>query len=39
MPGHVKHAWVQEETTFDVYLGNSSLAALTATFEVRKSRP
>jgi beta-glucosidase len=31
-----KHAWVQDETTFDVYAGNSSLAALTTTFEVKK---
>ena len=33
-----KHAWVQDETTFDVYVGNSSEAALTTTFEVSKSR-
>jgi beta-glucosidase len=32
-----KHAWVQDETTFDVYVGNSSLATLTATFEVKKN--
>jgi beta-glucosidase len=31
-----RHAWVQDETTFDVYVGGSSLAALTATFEVKK---
>jgi beta-glucosidase len=30
------HGWVQDETTFDVYVGNSSQAALTATFDVRK---
>jgi beta-glucosidase len=29
-----KRAWVQDATTFDVYVGNSSLAALTTTFEV-----
>ncbi len=34
-----KRAWVQDETTFDVYVGNSSQAALTTTFEVGKSRP
>jgi hypothetical protein len=28
---------VQDETTFDVYVGNSSLATLTATFEVKKN--
>ena len=33
-----KHAWVQDETMFDVYVGNSSQAALTTTFEVSKSR-
>ena len=33
-----KHAWVQDETTFDVYVGNSSQASLTTTFEVSKSR-
>jgi beta-glucosidase len=33
-----KHAWVQDETTFDVYAGNSSQAALTTTFEVGKGR-
>jgi len=33
-----KHAWVQDETTFDVYAGNSSEAALTTTFEVSTSR-
>jgi beta-glucosidase len=33
-----KLAWVQDETTFDVYVGNSSRAALTTTFEVSKSR-
>jgi beta-glucosidase len=32
------HAWVQDETKFDVYAGNSSQAALTTTFEVSKSR-
>jgi beta-glucosidase len=32
-----KHAWVQDETTFDVYVGNSSQAALTTTFEVGNS--
>ncbi len=31
-----KQAWVQDETTFDVYVGNSSQAALTTTFEVSK---
>ena len=31
-----KHAWVQDETTFDVYVGNSSQAALTSTFEIGK---
>jgi beta-glucosidase len=31
-----KHAWVQDETTFDVYVGNSSLAGLTTTFEVKR---
>ena len=33
-----KHAWVQDETTFDVYAGNNSQATLTTTFEVGKSR-
>ena len=32
-----KHAWVQDDTTFDVYAGNSSQAALTTTFEVSKT--
>jgi beta-glucosidase len=32
-----KHEWVQDETTFDVYVGNSSQAALATTFEVSKS--
>jgi beta-glucosidase len=31
-----KRAWVQDETTYDVYVGNSSQAALTTTFEVGK---
>jgi beta-glucosidase len=31
-------AWIQDETTFDVYAGNSSRAELAATFEVSKSR-
>ena len=31
-----KHAWVHDETTFDVYVGNSSLAALTSAFEVKR---
>ena len=31
-------SWVQDETTFDVYVGNSSQAALTTTFEVGKSK-
>jgi beta-glucosidase len=30
-----KHAWVQDATTFDVYVGDSSQALLAATFEVR----
>jgi beta-glucosidase len=34
-----RHAWVHDETTFDVYVGNSSLAALTTKFEVKKNRP
>jgi beta-glucosidase len=34
-----KHAWVHDETTFDVYVGNSSLAALTTTFEVKENKP
>jgi beta-glucosidase len=33
-----KHAWVQDETTFDVYVGNSSQATLTTTFEISKAR-
>jgi len=33
-----KRAWVQDETTFDVYVGNSSQAALTTTLEVSKVR-
>jgi beta-glucosidase len=33
-----RHAWVQDETTFDVYVGGSSQAALTTTFEVSKSK-
>jgi beta-glucosidase len=33
-----KHAWVQDNTTFDVYVGNSSQAALTTTFEVSTTR-
>jgi beta-glucosidase len=31
-----RREWVQDETTFDVYVGGSSQAALTTTFEVRK---
>lgn len=31
-----RRGWVQDETTFDVYVGNSSRATLTATFDVRK---
>jgi beta-glucosidase len=31
-----KRDWVQDETTFDVYAGNSSQASLTATFDVRR---
>jgi beta-glucosidase len=31
-----QHAWVQDETTFDVFVGNSSQATLTTTFEVSK---
>lgn len=31
-----QHAWVQDETTFDVFAGNSSQATLTTTFEVSK---
>ncbi len=30
------HAWVQDETTFDVYAGNSSQAALATTFTVNR---
>lgn len=30
------HGWVTDETTFDVYVGSSSTAELTASFEVRK---
>jgi beta-glucosidase len=33
-----KRAWVQDETTFDVYVGNSSQAALTTTFKVGTSK-
>jgi beta-glucosidase len=30
-----KHAWVQDDATFDVYAGNDSQASLATTFEVR----
>ncbi len=30
-----KHKWVQDATIFDIYVGNSSQAKLTTTFEVR----
>lgn len=42
-PEHLSHwtasvgDWVQDETTFDVYVGGDSTAALTTTFEVRKA--
>jgi beta-glucosidase len=31
-----RHAWVHDETTIDVYVGNSSLATLTTKFEVKR---